>query len=141
MSTLVTVKLPFEAAHRLHNPERDDAWNRETFGKCNNPHGHGHNYVVEVSVAGEVEAETGYLIDMKVLKEVIHRTVISQVDHHHLNIDVPWLEGVIPTAENLARAFFERIEAEIPGHLHLASVTVHETERNRATFGRPVSEF
>ena len=141
MATTITVKVHFEAAHRLHNPDKPDDWNRAVFGKCNNPHGHGHNYVVEVSVAGEVDAETGYLIDMKVLKEVIHRTVISEVDHRHLNLDVPWLEGVIPTAENLARAFFERIEAEIPERLRLSAVTVHETERNRATFGRPVSEF
>ena len=141
MSTQVTVKLPFEAAHRLHNPARDDAWNRETFGKCNNPHGHGHNYLIEVTVEGEVEADTGYLIDMKILKEIIHRSVISEVDHRHLNIDVRWLEGVIPTAENLARIFFERIEAAIPERLRLARVTVHETERNRATFGRPVSKF
>jgi 6-pyruvoyltetrahydropterin/6-carboxytetrahydropterin synthase len=135
MITRVTVKVFFEAAHRLHNPDRDAQWNRRVYGKCNNPHGHGHNYVLEVSVGGEVNLETGYLIDMKDLKEIVHRKVVADVDHRHLNIDVPWLEGVIPTAENLARVFFERIASELPSGVHLVTVSVHETDRNSATFG------
>ena len=136
MPTTVTVKVYFEAAHRLHNPQKSDEWNRKVFGKCNNRHGHGHNYVIEVSVDGEPDPETGYLIDMKDLKEVIRRTVVDDADHRHLNIEVPWLAGIIPTAENLARVFFDRIEPELPEFVRLAAVTVHETERNSATYRR-----
>jgi len=134
MPTTVTVKVYFEAAHRLHNPHRTEEWNREVFGKCNNPHGHGHNYVLEVSVEGEVDPDTGYLIDMKDLKEILRQEVVDEVDHRHLNLEVPWLEGVNPTAENLARVFFDRIAPELPDSLGLAAVTLHETERNSATY-------
>ena len=134
MASMVTVKQYFEAAHRLHNPERDDDWNRRVFGKCNNLHGHGHNYVLEVRVRGEVDAETGYLIDMKDLKGVVQDRVINDVDHRHLNLEVPWLDGVIPSAENLARAFFERIAGFLPAGVELDMVTVHETERNSASY-------
>ena len=134
MTTTVTVKLYFEAAHRLHNPAQSDDWNRRVFGKCNNPHGHGHNYVLEVSVDGAVDPATGYLIDMKVLKDIIRRTVVDEVDHRHLSIDVPWLAGSNTTAENLARAFFERIAPALPAGVRLAAVTIHETERNSASF-------
>jgi 6-pyruvoyltetrahydropterin/6-carboxytetrahydropterin synthase len=135
MRTTVTVKVYFEAAHRLHNEARPDDWNRDVFGKCNNPHGHGHNYVLEVSVGGDVDPDTGYLIDMKVLKDIIRRTVVDEVDHRHLSIEVPWLEGINTTAENLARVFFERISTGLPDGVRLDRVTVHETERNSATFG------
>jgi len=134
MTTTVTVKLYFEAAHRLHNPAQSDDWNCRVFGKCNNPHGHGHNYVLEISVEGEVDPETGYLIDMKVLKDIVRRTVVDEVDHRHLSVDVPWLAGFNTTAENLARIFFERIAAALPAGVRLAVVTVHETERNSASF-------
>jgi 6-pyruvoyltetrahydropterin/6-carboxytetrahydropterin synthase len=134
MTTTVTVKLYFEAAHRLHNPAQSEDWNRRVFGKCNNPHGHGHNYVLEVSVEGEVDPATGYLIDMKVLKDIIRRTVVDEVDHRHLSIEVPWLAGINTTAENLARAFFERIAPALPTGVRLAVVTIHETERNSASF-------
>jgi 6-pyruvoyltetrahydropterin/6-carboxytetrahydropterin synthase len=134
MSTFVTVAVHFEAAHRLHNPARSDDWNRRIFGKCNNPHGHGHNYTIDVTVAGEVDPDTGYLIDMKVLKDIIHRTVTADVDHRHLNLEIPWLDGVIPSAENLARVFFQRIAAALPAGVTLDAVTVHETPRNNATY-------
>ena len=134
MATSVTVKVHFEAAHRLHNPERPDDWNRRVFGKCNNPHGHGHNYVLEVTVAGAVDPATGYLIDMKDLKEILRKVVVNDVDHRHLNIEVEWLRGIIPTAENLARAFHDRIAAGLPDGIALAAVTLHETERNSATY-------
>lgn len=135
MATTVTVKVYFEAAHRLHNPARDDAWNRRVYGKCNNPNGHGHNYALDVTVGGEVDPETGYLVDMKDLKEVVRERVVAEVDHRHLNLDVPWLNAVIPTAENLARVFFERLAPALPEGIRLLAVTVHETDRNRATFG------
>lgn len=136
MSTSVTVKVYFEAAHRLHNPDRSDDWNREVFGKCNNLHGHGHNYVLEVTVEGDVDPDSGYLIDMKDLKRILGEAVVNDVDHHHLNMEVPWLSGVIPSAENLARVFFERIESRLEDGIRLAAVTVHETERNSASFSR-----
>jgi len=134
MPTSVTVKLYFEAAHRLHNPSQSDEWNRRVFGKCNNPHGHGHNYVLEVSVAGEVDSDSGYLVDMKDLKEIIRDVVVDEVDHRHLNIEVPWLAGVNPTAENLARVFFERIGPALPERSTLTRVTIHETDRNSASY-------
>ncbi len=134
MTTTVKVKVFFEAAHRLHNPAQSDEWNRRVFGKCNNPHGHGHNYVIEAAVTGEVDPETGYLIDMKDLKAVLNRAVVADVDHRHLNIEVDWLSDIIPTAENLARKFFERVAPELPEGVELASITIHETDRNSATF-------
>jgi 6-pyruvoyltetrahydropterin/6-carboxytetrahydropterin synthase len=134
MPTSVTVKVYFEAAHRLHNPARDDDWNRRVYGKCNNLHGHGHNYMLEVTVDGDVDPETGYLIDMKVLKDAIREQVVQDVDHRHLNLEVPWLDGIIPTSENLARVFFGRIADGLPAGVRLASVTVHETERNSASY-------
>jgi len=134
MATTVTVKLYFEAAHRLHNPAQPEDWNCRIFGKCNNPHGHGHNYVLEVSVDGEVDPATGYLIDMKVLKDVVRGTVVDEVDHRNLSIEVPWLTGINTTAENLARVFFERIAPALPRGVRLAAVTVHETERNSASY-------
>ncbi len=136
MSTIVTVKVYFEAAHRLHNPKQSDDWNERVFGKCNNLHGHGHNYVIEISVRGEVNPESGYLIDMKDLKAIVNQRVVEDVDHRHLNLEVPWLEGINPTAENLARVFFERVAPELPAGIELVSLTVHETERNSATFSR-----
>ena len=114
MATTVTDKVSFAAAHRLHNPGQTDDWNREVYGKCNNPHGHGHNYVLEVSVEGEPNPDTGYLIDMKDLKGIINRTVVADCDHRHLNIEVPWLSGINPTSENLARVFYDRIEVDLP---------------------------
>jgi 6-pyruvoyltetrahydropterin/6-carboxytetrahydropterin synthase len=134
MPTTVTVKVYFEAAHRLHNAHQSDAWNRRVFGKCNNVHGHGHNYVLEVVVEGEVDCETAYLIDMKHLKEILNREVVDQVDHRHLNLEVAWLDGINPTAENLARVFFERVAPALPEGVRLAGLTVHETERNSASY-------
>ncbi len=134
MPTSVTVKVYFEAAHRLHNPAQSDQWNREIYGKCNNPHGHGHNYVLEVTVEGPVDPAIGYLIDMKILKDILRERIIDQVDHRFLNIEVPWLEGIIPSAENLARTFFGRVAGRLPEGIKLSRVTVHETERNSATY-------
>ena len=134
MATTVTVKVYFEAAHRLHNPQQSDEWNRRVFGKCNNPHGHGHNYVIEAVVTGEVDPESGYLIDMKDLKAVLNQTVVDHVDHRHLNLEVEWLDGINPTAENLSRIFFGRVAPELPEGIQLVSITIHETDRNSAKY-------
>jgi 6-pyruvoyltetrahydropterin/6-carboxytetrahydropterin synthase len=134
MATTVIVKVYFEAAHRLHNPQQSDEWNRRVFGKCNNPHGHGHNYVIEAAVTGEVDRETGYLIDMKDLKAILNQTVVDHVDHRHLNLEVEWLDGINPTAENLSRIFFGRVAPELPEGIELVAITVHETDRNSAMY-------
>jgi len=134
MPTTVTVRLYFEAAHRLHNPAQPEDWNCRVFGKCNNPHGHGHNYVLEVSVDGEVDPATGYLIDMKVLKDIVRGTVVDEVDHRNHSVEVPWLAGINTTAANLSRAFVERIAPALPRGVRLAAVTVQETERNSASY-------
>lgn len=130
---IVNAKLGFSAAHRLNNPKRDADWNRSTYDKCDNPGGHGHNYVLEVSVAGEVNAETGMVIDLKKLKDIVRRQVVDEVDHRNLNEDVAFLRGVIPTAENLAIEFWKRLEPAIDeGRLY--QIVLHETEKNSAIY-------
>lgn len=130
---IVTAKLDFSAAHRLNNPAKDAEWNRSVYGKCDNPSGHGHNYVLEVSVEGPIDPETGMVIDLKRLKDIMRERVINRVDHTNLNVDVDFLQGVIPTAENLARAFWEQLApAIVEGRLR--RVVLHETERNSAVY-------
>ena len=102
MTVLVGRRESFNAAHQLCDPDLSDDENRRRFGKCANLHGH--NYVLEVVVVGEVDQATGYVLDLKFLSDVISRQVIRDVDHRNLNTDVPWLKGSIPTTENLARA-------------------------------------
>ncbi|MCP4898645.1 MAG: 6-carboxytetrahydropterin synthase [bacterium] len=134
MSAQVTVKVFFEAAHRLHNPAMDDVWNASTFGKCNNSYGHGHNYALEVTVEGDIDPVSGFLIDMKELKRLVNETIVAEVDHRHLNHEVRWLEGINPTAENLARVFYQRLGPKLPQGIRLAKLTVHETDRNSASW-------
>src|SRR5262245_6506509 len=96
----ITRRVEFCASHRLFNPKFSDEKNDALYGRCNNPNGHGHNYVLEVTVAGEVDPETGMVMDLKELKKVLDREIIDRVDHKNLNMDVDFLKGVIPTAEN-----------------------------------------
>jgi 6-pyruvoyltetrahydropterin/6-carboxytetrahydropterin synthase len=131
-TVLVSRRESFNAAHQLHDPGLSDEENERLFGKCANLHGH--NYVLEVVVAGEVDQATGYVLDLKLLSDVISRRVIKDVDHCNLNTDVPWLEGCIPTAENLALAFWERVRPELPDGA-LRSVRVWETDKNWAEVG------
>ena len=129
----VTRKVHFNAAHRLHNPAKSDAWNQETFGPCNNPNWHGHNYVLEVTVAGDPNPETGYVIDLGVLKKVIEEKIVSKCDHSNLNLEVDFLSGIIPSTENLVVAFWKELEGALPsGNLHC--IRLYETERNRAEY-------
>ena len=129
----VTRKMHFNAAHRLHNPEKSDAWNRETFGVCNNPHFHGHNYNLEVTVAGTPDAERGYVVDLGALKQVIQERVIDRVDHKNLNLDVDFMEGVMPSTENFVVAIWQQLEGHLPsGRLHC--VRLYETGRNSAEY-------
>lgn len=134
----VTRKAHFNAAHRLHNSDKSEEWNEKTFGKCNYPNWHGHNYVIEVTVAGEPDPETGYVIDLGKLKSIIKEKVLDPCDHRNLNMDVPFLKGTIPTSENLVRAFYDQLRADVEeactngGKLY--KVKLFETERNVAEY-------
>jgi 6-pyruvoyltetrahydropterin/6-carboxytetrahydropterin synthase len=132
MTVLVGRRESFNAAHQLYDPDLSDEENRRLFGKCANLHGH--NYVLEVVVAGEVDRASGYVLDLKWLSEVISAQVVRDVDHRNLNTDVPWLKGCIPTAENLAQAFWDRLGPELPAGL-LRAVRVWETDKNWAEVG------
>jgi 6-pyruvoyltetrahydropterin/6-carboxytetrahydropterin synthase len=125
----VTRRLHFSAAHRLHNPALGEAENREVFGLCNNPNWHGHNYEMDVTVEGEVDPATGYVLDLKRLKEVVEAGVVADLDHRNLNLDVPWLEGVLPSTENLVVAIWERLVSRIPQG-RLVRLVLWETPRN-----------
>src|SRR5687767_13933976 len=109
----ITRRATFAAAHRLYLPTWDDARNADVFGRCANPGGHGHNYVLEVTVGGTLDPETGMIADLKWVEEVMDRYVIEHVDHRNLNLDVAFLQGVVPTAENLARVFWDRLVGPI----------------------------
>ena len=130
---IVTARLTFSAAHRLHNPNRDAEWNRGTYDKCDNPRGHGHNYAIEVSVRGKIDPETGMVIDLKRLKEIMRERVVDRVDHTNLNEDVDFLRDVIPTAENLARSFWQQLAPAIANG-ELYEIVLHETERNSVRY-------
>ena len=132
----ITSRAHFSAAHRLHAEGRDEAWNRETFGKCNNPHGHGHTYQLEVTVEGPIAAETGWVMDFKDLKQIVSERIVKKCDCRNLNTDVPFLSGVIPTAENLAVCFWNELDGRIPG-ARLVRIALHETERNKAIYTGP----
>jgi 6-pyruvoyltetrahydropterin/6-carboxytetrahydropterin synthase len=132
MAVLVGRRESFNAAHQLYDPDLSEEENQRLFGKCANLHGH--NYVLEVVVAGEVDQATGYVMDLKVLANIISRQIIRDVDHCNLNTDVAWLKGRVPTAENLAEAIWERLQPELPDGL-LRSVRVWETDKNWAEVG------
>ena len=125
----VTRRVVFSASHRLFNEKFTDEQNDAVFDKCNNKNGHGHNYVLEVMVTGEVNPDTGYVIDLKKLKKIIKENVMAKVDHKNLNTDVDFLKGVIPTAENIAIGIWGELKDKIDeGKLY--SVKLYETENN-----------
>jgi 6-pyruvoyltetrahydropterin/6-carboxytetrahydropterin synthase len=109
----VTRKIEFSAAHRYHNPKFSDEENRRIFGKCNNPHGHGHNYVLEVTIAGDPDPLTGMVLDLKELKSILQREIVERMDHRFLNYEVPELAGKIPTCENIATVIWELLASKI----------------------------
>lgn len=125
----VTRRLHFAAAHRLHNPALDDERNRELFGLCNNENWHGHNYELDVTVEGEIDPDTGYVIDLKVLRDFVEEAVVRDLDHRNLNLDVPWLQGVLPSTENLVVAIWRRLEGRIPSG-NLVRLILWETPRH-----------
>jgi 6-pyruvoyltetrahydropterin/6-carboxytetrahydropterin synthase len=137
----VTRKAHFSAAHRLYNPTFSDERNDATFDKCNNPMGHGHNYTIEVTVAGDPDPLTGYVIDLKKLAALMDELIIDKVDHKHLNFDVPELRGIIPTAENISLVFWKMLDPKIKdGKLY--SIKVFESDNNFVEYrGEPVGEI
>ncbi len=125
----VTRRVHFNAAHRLHNPDQSDEWNRRTYGKCNSPNWHGHNYILEVTVTGTPDPETGYVIDLSDLKRIVNECIVDRCDHNNLNLDVDFLQGILTSSENLAIAFWKELKDALPtGVLH--AVRLYETERN-----------
>jgi len=125
----VTRRLQFNAAHRVHNPALSDEENRTLFGKCNNPNWHGHNYVLDVSVRGEVSERTGYVMDLAVLKRIVETNVIDRVDHKNFNLDVDFMRGTIPTSENIVVAFWRLIEPLV-APARLTRIVLWETSNN-----------
>jgi 6-pyruvoyltetrahydropterin/6-carboxytetrahydropterin synthase len=125
----VTRKETFSAAHRLFNPTLSDKENEKIFGKCSNPNWHGHNYILEVTVSGEVNPDTGFVINLSVLKEILKEHVISKVDHKNLNLDTDFMRDVIPSTENIATAIWKVLEDKLPSG-KLYSVKLSETENN-----------
>lgn len=125
----LTRRETFAAAHRLFKPGLSDEENLKIFGKCSNPNWHGHNYTLEVTVVGQVNPDTGFVIDIKKLKEIMHEFVISKVDHKNLNIDTDFVKGLNPTSENITIAIWNQLADKIPGG-KLSSVKLYETENN-----------
>jgi 6-pyruvoyltetrahydropterin/6-carboxytetrahydropterin synthase len=122
-------KAHFNAAHRLHNDNWSDEKNQEIFGLCNNPHYHGHNYELEVKVSGQVDEETGYLIDLKILNQIIEQNVLLEFDHKNLNIQVEAFRNLNPTAENIAIVIWNILRSKLEEKFDL-SVRLYETPRN-----------
>ena len=129
-----TRRVHFCAAHRLFRPDWPDERNTQQFGACANPHWHGHNYELDVTVEGPVDPETGYVMDLKLLRDALEARVVGDVDHRNLNLEVPWLEGVNPTTENLVVAIWNRMAGSLPEGIRLARLVLHETPRNSVEY-------
>jgi 6-pyruvoyltetrahydropterin/6-carboxytetrahydropterin synthase len=129
MKTAVIRRAHFNAAHRLYNPEWSFEKNNEVFGLCNNPNYHGHNYVLEVKVIGEIDPETGYVLDMKILKDIIDTEVLNRFDHKNLNLDTQEFKQLNPTAENIATVVYNLIRAKLDPQYDLY-IRLWETDRN-----------
>ncbi len=134
MKITVSRKAHFNAAHRLHNPHWSDEKNQTIFGLCNNPNYHGHNYDLIVSVKGELDPDTGYVIDTKILKDLIKIHVEEPFDHKNLNLDTEEFSNLNPTAENIAAVIWNKMRAALPEALDL-KITLYETERNFVEVG------
>jgi 6-pyruvoyltetrahydropterin/6-carboxytetrahydropterin synthase len=125
----VTRRVHFNAAHRLWNPRWSEAENARVFGVCSNPHYHGHNYNLDVSVVGDVDPDTGYVLDINRLKAIVTECFVHHVDHKNLNLDVPWFAELNPTAENIAVVCWRVLEPAVRP-ARLARIRLWETERN-----------
>jgi len=129
MKVAVYRKAHFNAAHRLHNPDWSDEMNQKVFGKCNNPNYHGHNYDLEVKIVGEVDPRTGYVMDMKELKDLINEHILDRFDHKNLNLDTEEFKSLNPTAENIAVVIYNILNEHLRDELQL-TIRLYETERN-----------
>ena len=134
MKTTICRKAHFNAAHRLHNPNWTNERNKQVFGKCNNSNFHGHNYDLTVKVTGDVDPESGYVMDMKILKDLIEEEVLEKFDHKNLNLDTKEFKELNPTAENIARIIYEKLRSGIDAKLSLR-ITLYETQRNYVEYG------
>lgn len=126
----VTRRMHFSAAHRLHRNEWSEEQNRDVFGDCSNPNWHGHNYEIDITVEGPVDPETGFVMDLKVLRDLVEERVVRDVDHKNLNLEVTWLEGIIPSTENFVVAIWDRLRGHLPDGVALARLVLYETPRN-----------
>ena len=133
MKVKVSRKAHFNAAHRLYRPEWDEAKNSAVFGKCNNPNYHGHNYDLVVSVYGEIDKDTGFVMDMKILKTLIKEKIEDALDHKNLNVEVPEFKNLNPTAENIAVVIWNKLRPDIDASKDL-EVVLYETPRNFVTY-------
>ncbi len=129
MKVTVSRKAHFNAAHRLYRKDWDETQNNTVFGKCNNPNFHGHNYELIASVTGEIDKETGYVIDLKILKDIIKEEIEDAFDHKNLNLEVPEFQDLNPTAENIVVVIYNKIKAKLATSLDL-EITLYETPRN-----------
>lgn len=129
-----TRRVHFSAAHRLHRAEWSEEHNFEVFGDCANPNWHGHNYELYVTVEAPVDPDTGFVMDLKALKHLVEERVISDVDHKNLNLEVPWLDGIIPSTENVVVAIWHRIVDDLPDGVTLVRLVLQETPRNSVEY-------
>lgn len=129
-----TRRVHFSAAHRLYRPDWSDEQNAEVFGDCSNPNWHGHNYELDVTVEGPVDPETGFVMDLKQLKDALEERVVGDLDHRNLNVEVSWLEGINPTTENVVVAVWDRLVGTMPAGVRLARIVLHETPRNSVEY-------
>lgn len=130
----VTRRLHFSAAHRLFRSDWSDERNREVFGDCSHPNWHGHNYELSVTVIGPVDPETGFVMDLKALRELVEARVIVDCDHRNLNLDVGWMRDTLPSTENLVVAIWNRIADGLPGGVRLDRILLEETPRNAVEY-------
>lgn len=133
MRTAVFRKANFNSAHRLHNPQFDEQTNESVFGLCNNPNYHGHNYELIVKLIGDVNPQTGYVFDLKILNEIIKEEIIERFDHKNLNLDTAEFRTLNPTAENIARIIYELLRSKIE-IIYDLEITLYETPRNYVVY-------
>ena len=120
----------FNAAHKLYNPKFDEEWNENMFGKCANKNWHGHNFELIVTVKGSPSPDTGFIMDLKLLKVIIEEEVVDKLDHKNLNLDVPELAGILPSIENMAILIWDKISAKLPEEVTMHKVHLRETNNN-----------
>ncbi|HMQ80800.1 MAG TPA: 6-carboxytetrahydropterin synthase [Ignavibacteria bacterium] len=131
----ITRKFHFSASHRVYDPMLSDEDNLKKYGKCSNPNGHGHNYEMDVTVAGEIDPAIGYVMDLTELKLLVEKIIIEKVDHKNLNLDVDFMSGVLPSTENIALSFWNQLEGKINSNgRKLYSIKVKETVNNSVEY-------